>query len=67
MISIQDAQQLHQTYKASPIYANNQLRFACGGRGETIGDYLKAFPLKMILNLRPIIMWRTYNFILISA
>ena len=44
MITVQDAQQLHQAYKTSPIYANNQLRFAYGGRGETIGDYLKAFP-----------------------
>ena len=44
MITVQAAQQLHQAYKASPIYANNQLRFAYNGRGETIGDYLKAFP-----------------------
>lgn len=44
MISIQKVQQLHQAYKASPTYANNQLRPAFKGRGVTIGDYLKANP-----------------------
>ena len=44
MISVQEAQRLHQAYKESPSYASEQLRFAYKGRGETIGDYLKAFP-----------------------
>lgn len=62
MISVQQAQQFHQAYQASPTYANNMLRFAYNGNSMTIGDYLKKYPkamssLQNVDNLTKLNLW----------